>query len=259
MNTVTVRGVVLGAGRPKIIVPIVEQTEAAIVAEARSFADLPLDMVEWRVDWFEQAADPAQLEHALHALRSVLKNTPLLVTFRTAREGGARDISLGEYAALYRRIVATGDADLIDVEALSGEEIVEDILQNAHRHGVKVIGSSHDFHATPSQEALVARLRYIQGLGVDIPKLAVMPRSKADVLALLAATEEMARRYADRPIITMSMGGDGTISRLCGQVFGSAATFGCASRSSAPGQVEVRRLDTALRLLEQNASPETPL
>mgnify|MGYP002231440565 CR=1 FL=1 len=46
-------------------------------------------------------------------------------------------------------------------------------------------------------------------MNADIPKIAVMPQNKKDVLTLLAATEEMATNYADRPIITMSMAGTG--------------------------------------------------
>lgn len=251
MQTVTVRGVTLGAGRPKIIVPIVERTEEAILAEARSFAVLPLDMAEWRVDWFDGAADPDRVARCLSALREALGDIPLLATFRTAREGGEGDIAPADYAALCKAMAATGCVDLLDVEALSGDAIVQDILSFAHRRGVKVVGSSHNFQETPPREELVARLRQIQAMGVDVPKLAVMPRNRQDVLALLSATEEMVRCYADRPVITMSMGGDGVISRLCGQVFGSAATFGCATHSSAPGQMEVHQLDTVLRLLEQ--------
>lgn len=47
----------------------------------------------------------------------------------------------------------------------------------------------------------------MQELDADIPKIAVMPQNKKDVLTLLSATEEMASEYADRPIITMSMAG----------------------------------------------------
>ncbi len=78
-----------------------------------------------------------------------------------------------------------------------------------------------------------------------------MPRSRADVLTLLSATEEMARRWADRPIITMSMGGDGVVSRLCGEVFGSAMTFGTAGQASAPGQIPVEELRVVLNILHR--------
>lgn len=91
----------------------------------------------------------------------------------------------------------------------------------------------------------------MQDLGADIPKIAVMPQSKKDVLTLLAATEEMSTQYADRPIITMSMSGTGVISRLCGEVFGSAATFGMVGQGSAPGQIPADQLEQVLEILHR--------
>ena len=84
---------------------------------------------------------------------------------------------------------------------------------------------------------------------IDIPKIAVMPQNKADVLTLLAATEEMYRCYADRPLITMSMSATGVITRLCGEVFGSAMTFGAVGQVSAPGQIPVEKLNSALEII----------
>ena len=49
---VEVRGVKIGEGVPKICVPIVGKTKEEILAAARSFEDVALDVVEWRVDWF---------------------------------------------------------------------------------------------------------------------------------------------------------------------------------------------------------------
>lgn len=117
---------------------------------------------------------------------------------------------------------------------------------------VKVVASNHDFDRTPEKDEIVSRLRKMQDLGADIPKIAVMPNNKKDVLVLLSATEEMASEYADRPIITMSMAGTGVISRLCGEVFGSALTFGAAKKASAPGQMEVNNLETVLQLLHKS-------
>ena len=89
----------------------------------------------------------------------------------------------------------------------------------------------------------------MQDMGADIPKIAVMPQNKADVLTLLAATEEMYRCYADRPLITMSMSATGVITRLCGEVFGSAMTFGAVGQVSAPGQIPVEKLNSALEII----------
>ena len=98
----------------------------------------------------------------------------------------------------------------------------------------------------------MCRLHKMQELNADIPKIAVMPTYKKDVLTLLSATEEMYTDYADRPIITMSMAGTGVISRLCGEVFGSALTFGAAKKASAPGQMGVEDLKTVLELLHKS-------
>jgi 3-dehydroquinate dehydratase-1 len=95
----------------------------------------------------------------------------------------------------------------------------------------------------------VARLRRQQELGADVLKLAMMPRDPGDVLELLHATWEMASRYAERPMMTMSMGGTGVVSRLAGEIFGSAMSFGMIGRASAPGQVEVDRLASVLNLI----------
>ena len=91
----------------------------------------------------------------------------------------------------------------------------------------------------------------MQQMGADIPKIAVMPQNRKDVLTLLLATEEMTAEYADRPIITMSMSGTGLISRLCGEVFGSSCTFGAVGKVSAPGQMNAEDLDTVLELIHK--------
>ena len=244
MNTVKVRDIEIGAGAPKIIVPIVGVTKNDIIEEAKTFHSIPVDVVEWRVDWFEGVFDFAQVEDVLKDLREALGNIPLLMTFRTSKEGGEKAIEPEAYAELNIKAAQTGYVDLIDVEIFTGDEIVKKIID-----GVKVIASNHDFFKTPAKADIIYRLRKMQDMNADIPKIAVMPQNKKDVLTLLAATEEMTTNYADRPIITMSMAGTGVISRLCGEGFGSSMTFGAAKKASAPGQMGVNDLNTVLGLL----------
>ncbi len=249
MNTVKVRNVVIGEGMPKICVPIVGVTKEAILEEAKAITKLPADVVEWRIDWFENVFDFAALEDVMKDLREVLGDTPILMTFRTSKEGGEKAIEDEVYADINIRAAQTGYVDMVDVEVFTGDEIVKKIIEGAHAAGVKVVASNHDFFKTPDKDDIVGRLRKMQDLGADIPKIAVMPQNKKDVLTLLAATEEMANEYADRPIITMSMAGTGVISRLAGEVFGSALTFGAAAKASAPGQMGVQDLKQVLTLL----------
>lgn len=249
MNTVKIRDIEIGAGAPKIIVPIVGVTKEDIIEEAKTFDSIPIDVVEWRVDWFEGVFDFAKVEDVLKDLREVLGSIPLLMTFRTSKEGGEKAIEPEAYAELNIKAAQTGYVDLVDVEIFTGDDIVKKIIDGAHAAGVKVIASNHDFFKTPAKADIIYRLRKMQDMNADIPKIAVMPQNKKDVLTLLAATEEMTTNYADRPIITMSMAGTGVISRLCGEVFGSSMTFGAAKKASAPGQMGVNDLNTVLGLL----------
>ncbi|MBQ1749908.1 MAG: type I 3-dehydroquinate dehydratase [Lachnospiraceae bacterium] len=252
MNIVEVRGVKIGEGTPKIIVPIVGVTKEDILFAAKSFGEVKYDIVEWRVDWFEDVFDFAKVEDTAKALRDVLGDKPILFTFRTAKEGGEKAIEPAAYVELNSKIAATGLVDMVDVEAFTGDDYVKEIIEVAHKNNVKVVASNHDFGKTPAKEDLVYRLRKMQDLGADIPKIAVMPQNKKDVLTLLSATEAMANDYADRPIITMSMAGTGLISRLCGEVFGSAATFGAVGKVSAPGQMNAKDLETILTFIHDS-------
>ena len=113
-----------------------------------------------------------------------------------------------------------------------------------------MIFSSHDFNATPSEEEIIDRLKKMEALGGDLLKIAVMPQTPADVLTLLSATTKM-NKTSSRPLITMSMGALGAISRSCGEVFGSCMTFGSAKLASAPGQIPAVELRRMLDLLRQ--------
>ena len=252
MKPVVVRNVAIGEGIPKICVPIVGKTIDEILNQAKHICEIGADVVEWRVDWFEEVKNYESVENAAKQLRDILGETPILFTFRTAKEGGERTIELDEYVELNEKIAKSGYVDIVDVEAFTGETYVEKMIKTAHEWGVKVIASNHDFRKTLPKEELITRMRKMQELGADIPKIAVMPQSTEDLLALLSATEEMRRCYADRPVITMSMAGTGVLSRMCGEVFGSALTFGAAGKVSAPGQIDVEDLRMVLGIIHKS-------
>ena len=252
MNTVQVRNIVIGEGRPKICVPIVGKKTTDILEEAKKITTLPVDVVEWRVDWFDDVFTTKKVLETAKALRDVLKDMPVLITFRTSKEGGEKEISVSDYVALNIAAAQSGYVDLIDVEAFTGDDVVKTIIDAAHEAGVKVIASNHDFFKTPEKDEIIRRLRMMQDFGADIPKIAVMPTCKQDVLTLLSATLEMSENYADRPIITMSMAVTVVVSRLTGETFGSYLTFGAASKASAPGQIGVNELKQVLDIIHSS-------
>jgi len=180
-------------------------------------------------------------------VRNAAQDMPVLFTYRT--EDKEDPVDLDAYIELNKEMIKSGLVDIIDVELLMGDEICQELCRFAHQHQVKCIISNHDFKGTPAAEDIVARLEKMQQLGADIPKQAVMPHTSKDVVTLLAATEEYARVRASGPFITMSMKWLGNISRISGELFGSALTFGSIRKASAPGQLEVGTLQSILRAL----------
>lgn len=251
---VEVRGLKIGEGIPKICVPIMGDHLEALIQEIDKLKNEPIDLVEWRIDYYETINDLEDVINTLKQIRSALGNTPLLVTFRSKKEGGEKAISEAEYILLNKTIIESQQADLVDVELFIGNKIVKEITEFAHQHNVKIVMSNHDFTQTPSKEEIIKRLCRMQELGADLPKIAVMPQTTGDVLTLLNATNEMVIEHADRPIITMSMAGIGMISRLAGEVFGSALTFGSIKKASAPGQISVNKLNKILKTIHENQS-----
>lgn len=249
---VEVRGIQFGEGKPKICVPLIGKNNVELMEEAKALKTLKLDVVEWRIDHHQDVEDISKMEEALKELRNELGDMPLLVTFRSKKEGGEREVSVAYYAELNKAMAATGMADMIDVELFTGDEIVKEIVDFAHSKGVKVVMSNHDFFKTPAKEEIVSRLCKMQEMNADLPKIAVMPQTTEDVLTLLSATNEMVTKHADRPIITMSMAGMGVVSRLAGEAFGSALTFGAAKAASAPGQVPVEKLAQVLEIMHES-------
>ncbi len=248
MKTVKIGETIIGEGFPKIIVPLVGKIREELVTEAKNLQAIDCDIVEWRIDFFEEVTDSKATAIFSHDLKKILAK-PLLITFRSKREGGELELPDAQYFAIYHEIVANGAADLLDVELFMPEKEVAALLLAAKEKEVKIVMCNHDFFATPEKDEIIQRLRLMQAKGADICKIAVMPNSAQDVLTLLNATDEMSRLYADRPIITMSMGDKGMVSRISGQLFGSAATFGAAKQASAPGQVPVSELRSILKTL----------
>jgi len=251
-KVVTIKDVIIGEGLPKICVPMVGETIFDLVEEAKLLKELDIDVVEWRVDFFREVTNIEKVKQALHKIRKVLSDKPLVFTFRSFKEGGQKEITTSFYFELNKLITQTKLIEVLDVELFNDEKDVKELVKVAHENGVVVIISNHDFQSTPKKEEIISRLCRAQELGCDIPKIAVMPTCAEDVITLLDATRIMNEEYAYGPIITMSMAGKGVISRLSGELFGSALTFGAAKKVSAPGQIAVVELRKIIQLLHNN-------
>ncbi len=242
IQTVKVKNIEIGKGRPKICVSIQGATKEEIVEELQWIRKIPCDLIEWRSDSFETIQ--MDLEEILNDFEKIVGDKPLIFTYRTLKEGGFGKEEVDVCRQLGLRAIDTGKIDLLDVEYSMNKRNRNELIQHAHSSNIKVIISSHDFEKTPEVDKMVEKMCHMQETGADLTKQAVMPHSKEDVLNLLLATEKMNRLYARRPLITMSMSDEGIVSRYCGGLFGSAVTFASGVQASAPGQPKVDELQT---------------
>lgn len=251
VESIQIRDVLIGDGMPKICVPIVGRHKEDILRQAEQIVPCHPDCVELRIDWFERVDDVEQVLVLLQELRSCIGNIVLLFTFRTKQEGGEREIDAHGYRSLCERVCESGLIDLLDVETFFEEGLLQTLCDVAHKNRVHVVASNHDFSFTPSEKEIWKRLKYMDDMGADIPKIAVMPNKERDVLSLLSGTLRYYEEGGRKPVITMSMKDMGVISRLCGETFGSALTFAAVGQTSAPGQMNIEQVRTCLEILHR--------
>lgn len=249
MRSARLGSVTLGAGRVKVVVPVGAATAEALIGRAAALAGQPVDVLEWRVDHLAAAASPDSTLAAARALAAVT-DLPVLATLRTAHEGGSFSDDAA-YHPLLTSLARSGLVAGIDLETEHGRAAdVGAVIAAAHEAGIPVVASFHDFAATPPADQILQRLTRMATTGADVLKVAYMPGSPGDVVALLEATARAAAEL-ELPLITVSMGPLGVLSRIGGGLVGSAATFASVGEASAPGQVPAGELAPFLAALER--------
>lgn len=231
-----IKGVEIGAGRPKTIVSLMARDAGSLLAAADQACLAGADCVEWRADFAEDPLDLDVMGNMARRLADACASMPVIFTFRSKGQGGQRSLAASDYVRLLRHIAGLRCVDVVDVELSLSDDEVRSLVSYVHEYGAKAIVSHHDFACTPAADEMEALLLRMAGLGADIPKLAVMANESLDCLRLMEATERAAQKL-DVPLVTMAMGRHGVFSRLAGEAFGSAMTFCAVGEPSAPGQV----------------------
>lgn len=247
-KSITIKGLELGSGIPKICVPLTQTSQTSLYEEAEEIKACGPDLAEWRADFYKDLTDGERLTETLKTLTQILNSIPLIFTIRTRQEGGEAMLSLEDYIRINTLAARSQLTDLIDVEVLDHPEEKKTLIRTLQAEGIPVIGSSHDFQKTDSFRQLLDRFARIEASGADILKLAVMPQSFEDVTTLMNATHTMTTRTT-KPIISMSMSALGALSRYTGENYGSALTFATVTTASAPGQIPLKTLRPLLQTL----------
>jgi 3-dehydroquinate dehydratase-1 len=224
-----------------LLVGVADGPETLARAAQLTRALRPFDLVEARLDLY-----PAQsidgCEEA--CLRLEASGTPVLVTLRTAAQGGRWKAAEAERLPRFRAALGVASwADLEDDAGILGE--VAALLRA--RPGGQLVVSHHDFSGTPPLEALLtlvaASHRAAPGA---VAKIATRVNGEGDRRALRALIE----RHRDRTAV-IGMGAEDDGLRVELAAAGSLLAYGALGLPTAPGQSSAEALH--LRLLA--ASP----
>ena len=224
--------VTLRPHHPTLIAPFTDRTpESALVRAARD----GLELLEARVDLFHDRSVDAVGER----LAAAGKHAPLLLTIRSAAEGGAWKARDAERLELYRALLPLVDA--VDVELAAA--IRPAVVDAARRAGRLVVLSQHDFRRTPADAALDRAVKLAVRAGADVVKLATHLRDDDDGARLAA----LFARHRARSLVVIGMGEHGKKTRIFFPALGSLFTFASLDRGTAPGQLDLAATQRELR------------
>ena len=250
-KAITIKNIKVGEGIPKVCVPITGTNLEEIIVQTEKIADKGPDLVEWRADFFGEVMHFEAVEQALCGIVERLKGIPLIFTFRTKTEGGEKEIDIVQYIALNMQVAASKLVDLIDLELITCGDGIDEVTEEIQYTGTKVIASYHNFAATPAEEEIISTMQNMADAHADILKVAVMPKTDADVDVLIDAAMKM-NKQSDKPLVALSMGELGVRTRISAESFGSVITFASVGKTSAPGQVEFDKLKKELQEVHIN-------
>lgn len=256
MSEVYVKNTIIGSGMPKVCVPLMGATDEELLMGAEKILEASarhsIDMVEFRGDYYRSLCDLTALKCIMEKLREIFSDKVFLFTIRSVKEGGEElPCDTPKVNDINAFVIENRLADMVDVELFSGEDDCRRLASLAHENHIHIIMSNHDFVTTPETDVMVNRLLTMQSLGADIVKIAVMPENMEHVADVLKTAAIMKEHHNETPVVVISMGKCGAISRLVGEIFGSAITFATIKDASAPGQISVKNVKEILEYLHR--------
>lgn len=243
-----VRGLEFGGPKPLFCIPLVPVDLPSLEDQATVAAQLEPDLIEWRADYFRDAAADA-LVRAAGVLRKIADEAAIIFTLRIRQEGGAQQQSQAMRRELIEAVLRTRTIDVLDLELANEPAFLDTLMPLARDCGARVLLATHNFDETPEDDVLRGQIRAMHARGADIAKIAVMPKTPQDVLRLLQVTAAARAEFPGQPLATMSMGALGSVTRVAGFLYGSDMAFAVGKAASAPGQIPIQDARQTTELL----------
>ena len=93
MGVCKVKNIVIGEGMPKICVPVVSNNHQDIITDLIRLQSLDIDLIELRIDYFNELLDHQKLTELFKAIASMAIKQGIILTYRSVPEGGNGKLS----------------------------------------------------------------------------------------------------------------------------------------------------------------------
>lgn len=235
---IPIKNKIIGGSKTLICTPITPKTSSEFLQLVDEAISLDADLIEFRADYFNMIHLPEYIYNTLRDSKDKLKKTPIIFTLRDQREGGKCIYDQVTKLSILDSVIKSNTIDIIDIELRQGEEYINKVISMIKHKNIKLILSHHDFQFTPNCDDIIKKIKMALKLRADIPKVAYTPTSSKDVLNLLDANLKC-RNLTQNPLISISMGSLGQVSRIYAGQFGSDITFASLGETTAPGQLQI--------------------
>jgi 3-dehydroquinate dehydratase type I len=222
-----------------ICVSIIESDTDSMVKAANN---TPTDIVELRLDALSDFSGTS-------ALKKIKKKK--IVACMPSWEGGSFHGSEEERVRILSSTLPF--ADYVTIELRTEKALLDALLREARTAKVKVIIAYHDSKETPEKEKIISILNDEKSAGADIAKVAFMAKDDSDVLRLMQALVELRDDPKFKlPIIAVSMGEAGKISRVVAPLLGAYLTYASPrkGKESALGQLSFEEINRIMAVIK---------
>jgi 3-dehydroquinate dehydratase / shikimate dehydrogenase len=229
----------------KICVAITGTSPAEMLGNAED-AVRENHFVEFRLDYL---ANPVAMLPKLKTFLYERGEVTAIATCRRTATGGKFKGTISAELEVLEKAALAG-CHLIDIELQTAEHIKPAQMKRLRGRGAALIISYHDFETTKDLDKIFERIKPFQA---EFIKIVSTAKSLSDNVTMMRF---LASRRDEAELIGISMGEQGTISRVLGLRAGSVFTFASAQpgEETGAGQIDARTLREAWRIDHIDAS-----
>mgnify|MGYP000361049319 CR=1 FL=1 len=246
---INMNGHVLGSDKMFICISARPSNLEELKADAEQAKRDGCEMIEWRVDFFEEIYKADQkaedisdivkiLNEGLRIWADITERTPMMVCIRRFEEGGAFRFASEFRLRVLKKMLETGLVDMVDIEFEESEEFKRNAMDIIHTYNAQLIYSEHDWTGLPDEEHALKSLFKMQDKGADIAKYCFIVKDAEDAVIMSRIGKMVKEKNVLKiPNTIYALGEVGLFNRVIADAFGVDYMY-CTIRGKFEGGAE---------------------